>query len=172
MNCFNIREIQSILKGRHFSDNVSIHEFHDYIDNTVISLRFKNNNISTNKPKILLFFENGIINFKVINDEFYLPKVENQLSGFTFLKSTSFTTTLLKFVDNYCPSVIGMFATGSLNSSVFNLSNMFHYSELTFFTNILNLSLDSLNNKLTNIFSINSFTSTRSSSFNNKGFSF
>lgn len=103
MNCFNIREIQSILKGRHFSDNVSIYEFRNYIDNTIISLRFKTNDISSNKPKVLLLFENGIVNFKTINDEFYLPKSESNLYNYTFFKSNTYLKNFILFIENYCP---------------------------------------------------------------------
>ena len=117
MNCFNIREIQSILKGRHFSDNVSIYEFRDYIDNTIISLRFKTNDINSTKPKVLLFFENGIVNFKTINDEFYLPKSENKLFNYIFFKSNTFFKTLLVFIESYCPIILQIIDLASSSTS-------------------------------------------------------
>lgn len=41
MNCFNIREIQSILKKKFFPDLVNSHDYHQLLNSTAIGLRFK-----------------------------------------------------------------------------------------------------------------------------------
>jgi hypothetical protein len=44
MNCFNIRELQGNLKRRFFSDLVNISDHRDFLDSTMIGLRFRTNN--------------------------------------------------------------------------------------------------------------------------------
>ena len=41
MNCFNIREVQSLLKRRFFADLVNAHDSHTLLDNTAVGLRYK-----------------------------------------------------------------------------------------------------------------------------------
>ena len=48
MNCFNIRELQVILKRRFFTDLMNSADHHTLIDSSMIGLRFKTNNISVN----------------------------------------------------------------------------------------------------------------------------
>lgn len=44
MNCFNIRELQGNLKRRFFADLVNVSDHRDFLDSTMIGLRFKTNN--------------------------------------------------------------------------------------------------------------------------------
>jgi hypothetical protein len=44
MNCFNIRELQSILKNKFFTDLVNSHDHRDLLNQSMIGLRFKQNN--------------------------------------------------------------------------------------------------------------------------------
>lgn len=44
MNCFNIRELQGNLKRRFFADLVNVNDHRDFLDSTMIGLRFKTNN--------------------------------------------------------------------------------------------------------------------------------
>jgi hypothetical protein len=44
MNCFNIRELQGNLKRRFFSDLVNVSDHRDFLDSTMIGLRFKTDN--------------------------------------------------------------------------------------------------------------------------------
>ena len=60
MNCFNIREIQSILKRRFFNDLINTHDHHDLLDKTMIGLRFKTNDMNTVNPNIFLFYNYGL----------------------------------------------------------------------------------------------------------------
>ena len=48
MNCFNIRELQSILKRRFFYDLINLHDYRGLLHNSLIDLRYKlHNNYST-----------------------------------------------------------------------------------------------------------------------------
>lgn len=60
MNCFNIREIQSILKKRFFNDLINNKDFHDLTNYTMMGLRFKTNNLNTINTNSFLFYNYGI----------------------------------------------------------------------------------------------------------------
>lgn len=60
MNCFNIRELQGILKRRFFTDLVNTADHHTILNKSMINLRFKlhnNNNIQTDLSS---FYSNNI----------------------------------------------------------------------------------------------------------------
>jgi hypothetical protein len=44
MNCFNIREFQGNLKRRFFSDLINVSDHREFLDSTMIGLRFRTNN--------------------------------------------------------------------------------------------------------------------------------
>jgi len=62
MNCFNIRELQSMLKKRFFTDLVSTHEHRDLLQSTVIGLRYKNNSNTLFESGIFSFYNQGLLN--------------------------------------------------------------------------------------------------------------
>ena len=57
MNCFNIREVQSLLKKRFFVDLVNPHEFTDLLDSSMIGVKYKLNNINYINPHSLLNYK-------------------------------------------------------------------------------------------------------------------
>lgn len=60
MNCFNIRELQSILKTRFFTDLVNSHEHRTVLDYSMIGLRFKNDSTSNLELDITSFYNYGL----------------------------------------------------------------------------------------------------------------
>lgn len=60
MNCFNIRELQGILKRRFFTDLVNTNDFRTLMDESIIGLRFKANNDTLNTNSALLIYKYGI----------------------------------------------------------------------------------------------------------------
>lgn len=60
MNCFNIREIQSLLKRKFFIDLINTHDHHTLLDKTALGLRFKTNNINNVNNNIFIFYNYGI----------------------------------------------------------------------------------------------------------------
>jgi hypothetical protein len=44
MNCFNIREYESLLKRKFFKDLINVTDNHNFLNKVIVSLRFKNNN--------------------------------------------------------------------------------------------------------------------------------
>lgn len=59
MNCFNIRELQGILKRKFFTDLVNTNDHRDFLNQSVIGLRFKSNNNLAITPEIESFFNLG-----------------------------------------------------------------------------------------------------------------
>ena len=60
MNCFNIRELQSILKKKFFSDLLTTHDHKILFNSTLLNLRFKLNSSDSFKPSILNFYNHGL----------------------------------------------------------------------------------------------------------------
>jgi hypothetical protein len=59
MNCFNIRELQGILKRKFFTDLVNSNDHRDLFDKSIIGLRFKNNNQLNVNHDMSLFYNFG-----------------------------------------------------------------------------------------------------------------
>jgi hypothetical protein len=102
MNCFNIREIQSILKGRYFSDMVNAEDYHLYLDTMLLGVRFKTNDLDLNKSKITIFVNNGIRNNDSTRDSFYTNSFETKISDYTLFANNSNLYNILSLLDLYC----------------------------------------------------------------------
>lgn len=59
MNCFNIRELQGILKRRFFNDLVNSNDHHTLLNESMIGIRFKLNNTQNIEPDIFTFYNFG-----------------------------------------------------------------------------------------------------------------
>jgi hypothetical protein len=72
MNCFNIREIQGILKRKFFTDLVNTSDSRVALDSTLVGMRHKNN-----MSNILLYDQSLFYNFDLTNTSkfktFYIP---------------------------------------------------------------------------------------------------
>jgi len=60
MNCFNIRELQSILKNKFFTDLVNSHDHRDLLNQSMIGLRFKQNNSLNLDLDMTSFYKYGL----------------------------------------------------------------------------------------------------------------
>ena len=47
MNCFNVREIQTILKNKFFNEMLHSYDFHQKLNETALILKYKNNDLNT-----------------------------------------------------------------------------------------------------------------------------
>jgi hypothetical protein len=61
MNCFNIREVEALLKGRFFPDLVSTHDHRTVLNSTVLGLRYKTAGLSSLDNNSLLFQTYGLL---------------------------------------------------------------------------------------------------------------
>jgi hypothetical protein len=97
MNCFNIREIQSILKRRFFTDLINTHDHHVLLDRTAMGLRFKTNNINTLNNNSNLFYNYGIEFSPKIRTVLYNTNTE---FSETIPSNNLFFLSIVKFFEN------------------------------------------------------------------------
>jgi len=76
MNCFNIRELQGILKRKFFSDLVNSHDHRDLLDQSMIGLRYKLN-LNVNLDNDALSFYNFGVSNTYSNKNFELNNSVN-----------------------------------------------------------------------------------------------
>lgn len=60
MNCFNIREVQSLLKRKFFVDLVNTHDYKNLINKSMIGLKYKTNSDNFISSNTNLFFNFGL----------------------------------------------------------------------------------------------------------------
>jgi hypothetical protein len=98
MNCFNIRELQGILKRKFFTDLVNTSDSHMATEATLINMRHKNN-----MSNILLYDQSLFYNFDLTNT--------SKFKNFTFTPGQLYTysnlntSSLFTKVTNFFPSI-------------------------------------------------------------------
>jgi hypothetical protein len=110
MNCFNMRELQSILKRKFFTDLVNTSDSHKAMDTTLISMRHKNN-----MSNILLYDQSLFYNFDLTNTSKY--------KTFSFSPGKVYTYNTF----NYLPKVF--------NTGIRKINVLYTYNNV--FTNLL-----------------------------------
>src|SRR5690242_12148356 len=60
MNCFNIREVESLLKKRFFTDLINSKDHHIFLDKTAVGLRYKLSELSPFTNNIGLIYNYGL----------------------------------------------------------------------------------------------------------------
>jgi hypothetical protein len=101
MNCFNIREVESLLKGRFFPDLVNSQDHHVLLNNSMIGLRFKTNNLDSINHNILLFNQYGL---SVKGGKRYINLLTNDLTSvnnYEFFSYLSWYKSFLTFVESF-----------------------------------------------------------------------
>jgi heme/copper-type cytochrome/quinol oxidase subunit 1 len=113
MNCFNIRELQGILKRRFFTDLVNSADHREILSSSMIGLRFRTNNNSNLDHDVLSFFKMGTNN----NNKSRSTSYEN--SYITPNSSFSIATNNVTF-----PQTTGFYSVLSSLSSFISLFNV------------------------------------------------
>jgi hypothetical protein len=80
MNCFNIRELQGILKRKFFTDLVNSNDHRDLLDKSIVGLRFKQHNNIGISPDMISFYNYGTTT---------APKTKNSFFTNTYLNTSS-----------------------------------------------------------------------------------
>jgi hypothetical protein len=148
MNCFNIRELQGILKRRFFTDLVNSADHREVLSSSMIGLRFKVNNNTNLDHDVLTFFKLGTNNFNksrsTVYQNSYINSPSNYLSeakGFNF------------------PQTLGAYSisnTFSLLASLLSVNPFIALSSILSFNSYTNLFLIIRGNLSFNTFSNNS----------------
>lgn len=94
MNCFNIREIQGILKRKFFTDLVNTSDNRSGMDSTLVGMRHKHN-----MSNILLYDQSLFYNFDLTNTSKY--------KNFSILSSDTYTySTVLQSIKSKLPTTL------------------------------------------------------------------
>ena len=140
MNCFNIRELQGILKRKFFTDLVNSNDHRNLLDKSVIGLRFKNNNQLNINHDMSLFYNFG---------------TTNSSKAKTGLFSSNYSNTADSTITG---QVSLMFVSFLNNLTSFNITGFGHPMSVTFVGNTLNNLVTVVTSLFTAIANIN-FTS-------------
>jgi hypothetical protein len=90
MNCFNIRELQGVLKRKFFTDLVNTNDHRDFLNQSIIGLRFKLNDELAITPDLESFFNLGT----TLNTKSKVLHLENNYLGSNTLLNVVFTNKL------------------------------------------------------------------------------
>jgi hypothetical protein len=144
MNCFNIREIQSILKRKFFTDLINTHEHHTLLDKTAMGLRFKTNNLNTLNSNIFIFYNYGIEFSPKIRSNYFFSNNTN-FNNISYFNNTSYFYSLITkflgfnfffFFNNLYLMTSNQFSLlSSLNVSFKDFSLLFFSLTLYFYDN-------------------------------------
>lgn len=105
MNCFNVRELQALLKNRFFTELVSSKDHHEFLDQTAIGIRFKTNNLDTIHSNTLLNFRYGINAQSQSKSQNYTTSVfEEANTGTLFFNQSSFLWKVLNETNSFFSS--------------------------------------------------------------------
>jgi len=113
MNCFNVRELQALLKNRFFMELINSKDQHDFLNQTAIGLRFKTNNLDSIHPNSLLAFRYGVNTTPQSRIQGYQSVLNDPFFNREFLVSGSPLHSSLSLFKN--------FTANSLFSSVYSL---------------------------------------------------
>jgi hypothetical protein len=114
MNCFNIREVEALLKGRFFPDLINTHDRRVVLNNTTLGLRFKTNNLDSINHNVLLFHQYGILTTNKTRPLSYLLNDTSTLNNYTFFKKLSFSQSTLSSINSFffsTPNLLNSFLT-------------------------------------------------------------
>jgi len=90
MNCFNIRDLQGVLKRIFFTDLVNTNDHRDFLNQSIIGLRFKLNDELAITPDLESFFNLGT----TLNTKSKVLHLENNYLGSNTLLNVVFTNKL------------------------------------------------------------------------------
>jgi len=103
MNCFNIREIQSILKRKFFTDLINNHDHRTLLNKTVMGLRFKTNGINSMNSNMFVFYNYGIEFSSKIRSTSYFFNDEQKTANTSYFYNNSFFYSLINYFTNFNP---------------------------------------------------------------------
>jgi hypothetical protein len=178
MNCFNIRELQGNLKRKFFTDLVNSNDHRDFLNQSILGMRFKNNNDLAITPDMEAFYNFGTTS---------APKAKSFNFTNSYESANTYFTSL--FTNVSLTSSFEVFANASniLSNVVFHLKSVFElltsltpYSLTTItslFSNVSTFTTYNLNHfnftllsQTTNV-SVGTSTNTSSVTFNSENIS-
>jgi hypothetical protein len=189
MNCFNIRELQGNLKRKFFTDLVNSNDHRDFLNQSILGMRFKTNNNLAITPDMEAFYNFGTTNtpksksFDFVNNytsvNTYASTLLNKMSlegitglttsGLNILSNVVFhLKAVVSLLTSVTPYSITSIISMNINFSNVITSNLNHFS---FNLNTSPTSSNTLTNENINVafnsenISISNTTENMSSSF-------
>jgi heme/copper-type cytochrome/quinol oxidase subunit 1 len=160
MNCFNIREIQSILKRKFFTDLINTHDHHTLLNKSAMGLRFKTDNVNSLNSNAFIFYNYGIEFAPKIRNSNYLTSVDN-FNNLNLVNSNSIFYNLINFFNfsnffSFFNNIFFFFISNLNNANLFcfNFKNLINsivfyvYYTYDFNVYLIYLTVDSFNNTL------------------------
>jgi len=154
MNCFNIRELQGILKRKFFTDLIDSHDYRDLLKGSMISLRYKLNSNVNLDFDTFSFYKFGTHNYNTNKSVTFNKRLSvKALSSYdyfflTFFKNTNllgsyFSSFLYNIWFLYTNTIVFILTLPSnfKPSNLFNFLNVFNFLSKTLLINISNFSV-------------------------------
>ena len=166
MNCFNVRELQGNLKRKFFTYLVNSNDHRDFLNQSILGMRFKTNNNLAVTPDMEAFYNFGttktskVKTFEFINvysdvNTYFSSIITNLVNIFSMPNVNLFN--LFPNVTLYLKSVVDVIT--SIN--VYSLSTTFSISHIT--TDLISSNLTHFNFFSTKQTSLNESTTLRAS---------
>ena len=119
MNCFNIRELQSMLKRKFFNDLINSQDHRELLNESMINLRYKTNTNTLTDPDIITFYNFGTTFNPKLKSENYISGYTANFFSYSFLSSYQSTNmyihnlvagiySLVSYIETLC---VGIFHT-------------------------------------------------------------
>lgn len=116
MNCFNIRELQGVLKRKFFTDLINTNDHRDFLNQSMIGLRFKSNNNISLVPEVEAFFNLGTT-FDLKSKNVMLNNTYSSLNfmnNFNNIKRESLSLSIHYLMYIYLESLFSLFTSLSI----------------------------------------------------------
>jgi len=144
MNCFNIRELQSMLKRRFFTDLVSSNDHRELLNKSMLGLRYKTNSNNTLDSDMLNFYNFGTTLAPMTKaGEYESIYTSTQTSYFNYLPSSlnsailAFLTSIFSMFDRLL--LVNLREVFTTNTNTGTFSTHYHNTALAFDEFLFNL---------------------------------
>jgi hypothetical protein len=121
MNCYNIREIQTILKSKYSPSTADSADTHFNLNDTAVGLRYQLGGLDFIDSSMLVFYKNSIMNnsqYRVIHDFLHKPIVEFD-SVKLFMSNCSLMFNVLKVMyDDETTDIRHLFTAANVSMNV------------------------------------------------------
>ena len=142
MNCFNIREVEALLKGKFFPDLVNSQDHRTLLNNSMVGLRFKTNNLDTIAHDTLLFNTYSLSTKATKRYTYFTPSNVDNISSYEFFIFNDWSYRLISIFQNTSFTNLPSFLTNQYSTITSELSSSFStFSELAMNPSLIQISL-------------------------------
>jgi len=131
MNCFNIRELQSILKRKFFTDLVNSNDHRTILSDSMLGLRFKTNSLNSLDNDMLMFFNYGTTQSTKIKSNVLINSYNSYLN--TLNASSNYISDLSEPLTNFLFTLYVYFVSLLMDPNGLHLSSKPLFNSKTFF---------------------------------------